>query len=545
MRRKVIKSMVIMEMLPLLVLAVMLCILVIRYNENKYLNHISEILNQEVAEINLSLRQEEERCSLIARNEVLFANLNRDFNKDLEARFEFKQQLRNVLYMVESLRYKSGVEYLFYSDNEDVLIDDRIWSLEKISGQDVYETITGAQELESVWDIRTEESGSLSLVIYQKISNFSRYVNILECTIPFDAYIRDKLEILTGEGIDYVYRDEQGMVMYESREQLNMEMDSFTAQLISGHQVTAYVSEDFHMLIVGKVVAIAASLFLILFLFLYLNIYIISGKITKDLEDFTGRITANPLKYLDHNKTSRYEAEEVNLIEKNFLKVLTELNKLHEEKLEQEKTNNALELELLQAQINPHLLYNSLSTLKWQMLEREEYREADIIDYMVRYYRLVLSKGNSIIALKQELEMVQIYVKLVSCAKNVDIKLELKISELLLEARIPKQLLQPFVENAVLHGFEMQESSLKQVIITAEKEEGRIHILIKDNGIGIGEETARELENGTYRSEYGGYGVVNVIRRMKVCYGESYEVKITGAAGSGTTVSLKYPLIMQ
>lgn len=553
MRSKLIRTMIIMEFLPLLIFVFILIVLLIKHNENEYVMKLETALKQESYELNMVFQQEMERCGVIAKNEVLFSNLNRDFNKNLSARLEFKQQLQSVLYMIDNFRYGNDVEYLFYTNNRDCLVNDRIIWLEELEvSEQVYHKLINTREREYIWDCQTSKDGQLYLIIYQKISAISDYTNILECVIPFDNYIHDKLEAAEQDGMIHIYCDGQGKVLYSNSEEIEAGSlfdeelwgkELFSEDLINGHRLVTVVSPSVYDTTRAGIIKIMFWIFLVIFVLLCANILFMSAQITKELEDFTEKIANNPLNYLDYHQTSHYEAREVNLIEKNFLKVLTELNKLHEEKLEQEKYNNSLELELLQAQINPHLLYNTLSTIKWRMLDREEYEEADIIDYMVRYYRLVLNKGRNIVSLAQELQMINTYISLVSCTKQTSILLNVDVLPELMEAQIPKLLLQPFVENAVLHGFKLLEDREKMISIRAVSEGSKICIFVSDNGMGIAEKTARELETGNYCSEYGGYGIVNVIQRMRACYGEEFTITIRGDHGTGTTIKIVYPMI--
>ena len=197
-----------------------------------------------------------------------------------------------------------------------------------------------------------------------------------------------------------------------------------------------------------------------------------------------------------------------------------------------------MELELLQARFNPHLLYNSLSAIRYQV---KNPAVISSIDSLCHYYRIVLNNGNLFLPLKEEFDMVKEYLAIEKFAYQLtDIQYVFHMEEAIAECAIIKHLLQPIVENALKHGIRPLKSGgcLK---LHAFLDKDCICICVADNGVGMSVEAAQKLLAAPEPGASHGYGIYNVQQRIQVYYGMEYGLTIDSRPGEGTTVLVRIP----
>jgi len=181
-------------------------------------------------------------------------------------------------------------------------------------------------------------------------------------------------------------------------------------------------------------------------------------------------------------------------------------------------------LRLLQAQINPHFLYNSMDLLRWMIVNNEKEHAASLVIAMSKYFRLVLSQGKDIIPLKEEVELTKLYVQLQKHCQNDSIHVEYTIQEEALPCLIPKMCLQPLVENALVHGLDYSKSG--SLFIDAElTDDDDLQISVTDTGKGLDTEKIKRILEGNEQSK--SFGLFNVQQRIRLFSGdEKYGITV-------------------
>ena len=200
------------------------------------------------------------------------------------------------------------------------------------------------------------------------------------------------------------------------------------------------------------------------------------------------------------------------------------------------------ELKALQGQINPHFLYNTLDLINWTAVNNQVPEISFLVKSLSRFYKLSLSKGSDIIPIKDELEHVRLYVEIQNKRLEGTINLIMDIDEKVYEYSTIKIILQPIVENAILHGIMEKESKTGNIVISACMERNKILFTLYDDGAGMSRE---QLENVLqYNTKaFHGYGVKNINERIKLYYGNSYGLSYQSAPDAGTTVVVSIPAI--
>lgn len=215
---------------------------------------------------------------------------------------------------------------------------------------------------------------------------------------------------------------------------------------------------------------------------------------------------------------------------------------LEEQRISNEKQKRRLEIEALQAQINPHFLYNTINAVKMVLRMGRNEEAGAALTALVDILKNTLSNSNSYVTLQQEEQLLQSYL-FIQHLRYDDFQFRMEIPEDLKKYRILKFMIQPFIENCFLHGFE-EITSDTRIEVCMLKADGHLKISISDNGNGMDEEVIREIKS-CRKKERGlnGIGIGNVIERVRRNYGDDCYVDIRSELGEGTHILLVLPLL--
>ena len=202
------------------------------------------------------------------------------------------------------------------------------------------------------------------------------------------------------------------------------------------------------------------------------------------------------------------------------------------------------EFNALQAQINPHFLYNTMDMINWLAKQGRTDEISDAVQDLSRFYRLTLSRKQTISTIEDEEEHVTIYVRLQNMRFSENIELISDIPDELKAHSIPKLTLQPVIENAILHGIREKEDKSGTIVLTGWTEDGDIVLLVSDDGIGIPSERLSTILTGNGQSTGSGSNIAiyNTHRRLQLLYGKKYGLTYHSQPGEGTEVEIRIPL---
>jgi len=223
--------------------------------------------------------------------------------------------------------------------------------------------------------------------------------------------------------------------------------------------------------------------------------------------------------------------------------MIEELTIANEKEKEAGRKQQEAQIAALEAQINPHFLYNTLDTINWMAIEKDEYDISNAINALATTLRYAISKSNAKVTVRDEIEWLKKYIFLQQFRLKDKFTCKLNVDPDLMDASIHKLLMQPFIENAIIHGFEgdIKDATLW---INMRKSDDRIIMEIKDNGKGIDEETIGQINRGNIeRKDRAHIGMENVITRMKMYYGEDSSVFAASKLGEGTVITLTIPYL--
>ena len=230
------------------------------------------------------------------------------------------------------------------------------------------------------------------------------------------------------------------------------------------------------------------------------------------------------------------------VLESNANKLVVTIKSLLEQSYQAELKARDYHLKALQAQINPHFLYNTLDAIKWMVLEGVTEDSVWMLNAFSKYFRLSLSKGRDVVKLSEEMELVRAYLGIMQKRFKGRFEARFDIDPDVEDCLIPKLLIQPLVENALQHGIMHSESGRGCVELIAKQKNGRLEITVKDNGIGMTQEQVKSIISNIGNSRTEGYGLSNVDERLKLFGGDDCGLTISSELNKGTAVKLSLPL---
>lgn len=291
-----------------------------------------------------------------------------------------------------------------------------------------------------------------------------------------------------------------------------------------------------------NIIRIIAAVLIVVVLLLAIISYYIPIEITKSLRDLC-RITD---KIAEGDLTVRAEVEggdEVEALSSSMNAMIGKINELIAQVTEEQKRLRRSEFELLQAQINPHFLYNTLDAIMWLIEAGEREQAVSMVRNLSDFFRTSLNQGKDIITVEEELKHVRSYLEIQKTRYQDILDYEITVPESLYGYAIPKITLQPLVENALYHGIKNKRGG-GRISVTGSLKDKVFVLTVTDNGIGMTPERHTEvrkaLEAGT-PNEGGIYGVYNVNERIRLNVGDGYGLEIDSRAGEGTRVDVRLP----
>lgn len=283
-----------------------------------------------------------------------------------------------------------------------------------------------------------------------------------------------------------------------------------------------------------------------LFLLAVINSYI-SSRITAPIQELEKSVNALEEGALD-TEVYMGGSYEIQHLGRSIGDMAKRIQALMEDIVAEHESKRKSEFDTLQSQINPHFLYNTLDIIVW-MIENEQKQEAvKVVTALARFFRISLSKGRSIIPVRDELEHVRNYLMIQQTRFKNKFTYQIEAEPEALGLASLKLMLQPLVENAIYHGMEFMDGE-GEILVKAAVEEGKLVFTIADNGLGMTGEQVEGLLTGKTQETQGssrrgsGIGVKNVNERIRLYYGEEFGLLICSEPDEGTTIRIHLPAV--
>jgi len=270
-------------------------------------------------------------------------------------------------------------------------------------------------------------------------------------------------------------------------------------------------------------------------------VFLISRRMTQSLSQLVRQISSLSKNHFDQyvTATGSYETKQLAYA---FNDMLDELHTYVEELMLTQKKQRNAELAALQRQINPHFLYNTLTSVKIMVQQGDKEKAADTINALISLLQHAVGNVHETIRLKEEIENLKSYVFINQVRYGERIQVSYFIAPDCLDLQVPKLIIQPFIENAFFHAFNQKLEGFIHIVVL--KEENQLVCEIVDNGDGMQIKEGHRLPGSKRnRQLFSGIGVRNVHERIKLLYGNAYGVHISSNPGEGTHIRLVLPVI--
>lgn len=232
------------------------------------------------------------------------------------------------------------------------------------------------------------------------------------------------------------------------------------------------------------------------------------------------------------------EIEEIEELDEGINKMARKISALLENVRQEKEMQHLTELQLIQAQVNPHFLYNTLDTIVWLIEGGMTDDAVEMISSLSIFFRTSLSKGNDIIPLSEEERHTLSYLEIQQYRYRDVLEFEINIPKELSGIPVPKLSIQPLAENALYHGIKNRRGKGK-ILIEGREEEDALVLTVSDNGQGMTPERLHEVQEAIRTGERAGFGLAAVAERIALYYGPGYGMKIFSEEGKGTTVEIR------
>lgn len=325
---------------------------------------------------------------------------------------------------------------------------------------------------------------------------------------------------LRGSNEEVFINNKRYMVVYKKLKDFEWYITSITPHEFINSDIQSLKRE---MIIVVSLVVVIVLIFSY---FLYISINIPLYKLMNKVK----RVSKGDLTVEECDEYN----DEIGIISNNFDLMTLRIKKLLDKTKLQEEEKRELEIRMLQAQINPHFLFNTLNSLKWTAIMNQDYTVSEGLSSLAELLRNTIIHKKELITIDEELENIKNYVVIQKIRYGNSFDLIYEVEEDLKKNKVIKFMLQPIVENAIIHGIDENKENQKIIIRVQEKGED-VLIYVIDNGKGFNsEEKVRE-------NKLSGVGWNNVDERIKLIFGNNYGATIKSEIGKGTTVKILIP----
>ena len=264
--------------------------------------------------------------------------------------------------------------------------------------------------------------------------------------------------------------------------------------------------------------------------------FITSGMVSSRIERLTHFMQEVQEGSMDMQMESD-DRDEIGMLYRGFGSMMKRIRTLINEVYLSKITQKEAELKALQAQINPHFLYNTLSLINWKALAAGEEDISRMTLTLSTFYRTALNRGRNVLQVETELSNTRAYLEIQSMLHDGDFDYEIEAQTEILQCESLNLILQPLVENAIHHGIEEKTDGRGKITVRGWKEDNCVWFMVEDNGVGMEQEVADKI----LTMESKGYGVRNVDERIRLCYGEKYAMKVESVVGKGTKMTIHFP----
>ena len=286
---------------------------------------------------------------------------------------------------------------------------------------------------------------------------------------------------------------------------------------------------------------IAAAVIIVIVMLLSLRrSFRLSRSITKPIDRLYQRVVEIGEGELSAREPVEAEDSKLGALGEGLEEMVTRLNEQMELNRQEQIRLRSMELALVQAQINPHFLYNTLDAIVWLIETGKNDQAVEMVSSLSTYFRSFLSNGKDIITLREETLHVRSYLEIQQVRYKDILTFEFLMDPALDECMVPKMTLQPLVENAIYHGIKPKRG-VGRILISSIREGNEAVLSVEDSGVGMNEEALQELQRALEQDEGTGFGMLASYKRLKLMFGKELSFRIESEENRGTVITIRFP----
>ncbi len=502
----------------------------------------------------------------ISLDQKLYEMLDKNFGRNLDYAETYFEYFQPYLYL-NGESYPQVSRAIIYTSNPTVLNSGVVYKIDNqiLKEQWFNEIINSPNNLHLIYgktEKRADNTITTPISIYKVLNEFQgldRYLKI----IKIEVYEKNILNIINSENIkghvaifngnDNILYADNNLIKNQNLNSLNFDeeriikrkinknLDWTIANIIDINDLELALREPRTNIILLTFISLFLSSLIILLIYrsFYVRLNALSEHVNNlDQEDFSRQFTG---------VQGRDEIGSlIRAYNRMVRKIKTLVMDVYEAKIERSNIKlgkKQAEINALQSQMNPHFLFNTLESIRMKSVEKGEKDTAEIIKYLARSFRRMISFQQEWIDVSEEVTYIKEFLKIQKYRFGSEFEYTLKVNPDTLHFRIPKLIIQPFVENACIHGIERSEDC-GEVFIKIELLNNSLECIIRDNGIGIKKERLdyilKHLEDENLSDT--NIGIENIYKRLNLYYGDEFKLYIESEENIGTTIRLIIPL---
>ncbi|SHS41878.1 Two-component system sensor kinase [Mycobacteroides abscessus subsp. abscessus] len=528
--------------------------------QNILINRESEVLeeslNQAVSSIDYKVTTYTNVINQIVWNEDVKRGVTSEYDNSYEM-YLFYRDILDPLSLNTHFLYSEINTITIFSDNPmhahgDILrplttIEQKSWFDQILETSTPKFVVSAADRTFEVFSQIFDRNHSITNVVYIDIDYehvFENMSGLFENNYGLVILDEYNKPVYTFQNFQEAY-DSYELTTNEFQKRLNdgslSEDFVFKESTLTSYNWTAYLYRPLNTIYAStyKITVTVFIVILLCVLTLFLSIYYLS------------RVTVRPLEKLEKNMeliekgdlsvtVTNSSTDEIGNLIRRFTNMVHKLQEMIDEVYKSKIAEQQYEMKALQAQINPHFFYNSLSLINSKAIIAEQEDISKMAQLLSTFYRTTLNRGKNTISVREELENTTSYIQIQRMMHSDSFDVHCELDEEILDYTMLNLLLQPLVENAINHGIDHKESPGKAVLtITAKQTNNSLIFKVSDNGCGMD----LEMLESILTTKTKGYGVQNVHHRVQLTYGSEYGLAYTSKWMKGTTVTLTIPKV--
>lgn len=553
-RKKIILTYFLVSIIPITILGVF-CYQQTRYlllNQEK--ENLRESFSQAVSRIENSANVYNNLANYTTFNPTMLEVINYKYTSYYEMYYKFQNILDPYIDMLKAL-HNDIQQITVYTSNDIVKHSNYIIPIKVIKDANWYKEVSDDYQFH--WF--TEDKEDMFLAVQFVNRDYTNIQNILYLKINFQEFFKPFYNISSSNCGVYVL-DKDNKVVFENRsyeEGKDYFLPSTELDKVNGDSIfynntnyilvkmniesmgwTAYLYKPVHLIVESSkniIYTVLSVVGICLFVLWFVG-YWVSYMVVNRIEKLTKNMKYMDMEHLEVTVKSNSE-DEIGILINSFDKLIVKIKTLIQEVYKSEILKRKYEMKALQAQINPHFLYNSLSLINWKAIKSGEDEISEMAQLLSTFYRTSLNKGSSAITVENELNNTEAYIKIQAMMHNYSFNVDFDIDDKVKEYYMINLLLQPLVENAICHGIDQKRNHKGQLTLSVKLEGTDIIFKVEDNGVGMEPEMCEKI----LTTKTKGYGVKNVYDRIKLVYGKNCELKFTSVQNEKTVAIMRIP----